>query len=61
MKILLHFSYIRFRTIDLKNSTHSFIQKKKKNKVHSLLFVRLMLRLDVWIFFKEGEGGFGGV
>ena len=32
MKILLHFSYIRFRTIDLKNSTHSFIPKKKKKQ-----------------------------
>ena len=47
MKILLHFSYIRFRTIEFKNSIQPFIQKiklKKNNKIktaHNLLFVRL--------------------
>ena len=35
MKILLHFSYIRFRTIEFKNSIQPFIKKinlKKKKK-----------------------------
>ena len=40
MKFLLHFSYIRFRTIEFKNSIQPFIKKKKK-KAHNLLFVRL--------------------
>ena len=45
MKFLLHFSYIRFRTIEFKNSIQPFIKKinlkKKKKEAHNLLFVRL--------------------
>ena len=38
MKILLHFSYIRFKTIEFKNSTHPFIKKNKNKKQHTTYY-----------------------
>jgi len=51
---LLHFSYIKFRTIDLKNNTHPFIKKqKKKNKSAQPIVCEINAMFGRWE--KEGK------
>ena len=61
MKILLHFSYIRFKTIEFKNSTHSFIKKIKiKNSTQPIIILKVWLKnstqpLYIYIYIHSCE------